>query len=227
MPNQYNNKVILTNSDGETSEVLMDISSDTATAGDVLEGRTLHLASGAPATGTYRPSEEIEARLEATVGHSEETNLFVQQFRQGTSANTSTATAVCSLTVIPVEYEQTLYFHNENTAFSFRVYGTNDEGKASILAGGTLDQAHRLYEGSYVYTPNLKLKNEVQGVTCYVIMVRKPNFPLEPSVTYQNITPSDIPQNMIWVTNEQRTDDRIVDLEARVSALEAIISNNS
>ena len=218
----YNNKIVTTDGD-----VLMDLTQDTATPEAVLEGRTLHLASGAPATGTYRPGDEIEARLEATVGHSEETNLFVQQFRQGTSANTSTATAVCSLTVIPVEYEQTLYFHNENTAFSFRVYGTNDEGKASILAGGTLNQAHRLYEGSYVYTPNLRLKNEVQGVTCYVIMVRKPNFPLEDPVTYQNITPSDIPQNMLWVTNEQRTDDRIVDLEARGAALEAALSNNN
>lgn len=61
----YNNKIVTT--DGDT---LIDLTSDTATAGDVLEGRTLHLASGAPATGTYRPSDEIEARLEATVGHS-------------------------------------------------------------------------------------------------------------------------------------------------------------
>ena len=113
MANEYVNKVEANN------QTLIDLTSDTATAGDVLEGRTLHLASGAPAVGTYRPSEEIEARLEATVGHSEEKNLFVQQFRQGTSANTSTATAVCSLTVIPVEYNQTLYFHNENRQYNY------------------------------------------------------------------------------------------------------------
>ena len=62
--NEYVNKV---DANGQT---LIDLTSDTATAGDVLEGRTLHLASGAPATGTYRPGDEIEARLEATVGHS-------------------------------------------------------------------------------------------------------------------------------------------------------------
>jgi hypothetical protein len=56
-------------------QTLIDLTSDTATADDVLEGRTLHLASGAPATGTYRPSDEIEARLKATVGHSSK-NLF-------------------------------------------------------------------------------------------------------------------------------------------------------
>ena len=45
--NQYNNKVEL--SDGT---VLVDLTQDTATAGDVVRGKTLHLASGAPATGT-------------------------------------------------------------------------------------------------------------------------------------------------------------------------------
>lgn len=83
MPNQYNNKIVLTDPDGNADEVLMDISGDTATADDVLEGRTLHLASGAPATGTYRPSDEIEARLESTVGHSSK-NLMPITLESGT-----------------------------------------------------------------------------------------------------------------------------------------------
>lgn len=62
--NEYVNRV---DANGQT---LIDLTSDTAEAADVLEGRTLHLASGAPVVGTYRPSAEIEARLEATVGHS-------------------------------------------------------------------------------------------------------------------------------------------------------------
>lgn len=64
MANEYTNKVVANNT------TLIDLTSDTATAADVLEGRTLHLASGAPAVGTYRPGDEIEARLKATVGHS-------------------------------------------------------------------------------------------------------------------------------------------------------------
>ena len=46
MPNQYVNKVML------GSETLLDLTGDTATAADVVAGKTFHLASGAPATGT-------------------------------------------------------------------------------------------------------------------------------------------------------------------------------
>lgn len=46
MANQYVNKLILGN------ETLFDISGDTATAADVAQGKTFHLASGAPAVGT-------------------------------------------------------------------------------------------------------------------------------------------------------------------------------
>lgn len=45
MANQYKNKVIF---DGDT---LIDLTGDTATASDVLKGKTFHLKSGAPATG--------------------------------------------------------------------------------------------------------------------------------------------------------------------------------
>ncbi len=46
MANEYVNKVTLGN------EVLLDLSSDTATAADVVTGKTFHLATGAPAVGT-------------------------------------------------------------------------------------------------------------------------------------------------------------------------------
>lgn len=58
-------------------ETLIDLTNDTAGASDVLEGKTLHLASGERAEGTYRPSDEIEARLKATVGHSSKNLLDV------------------------------------------------------------------------------------------------------------------------------------------------------
>jgi hypothetical protein len=44
--NPYVNKVVLGN------DVLLDLTSDTATAADVAAGKTFHLASGALATGT-------------------------------------------------------------------------------------------------------------------------------------------------------------------------------
>lgn len=68
----YNNKIVTTDGD-----VLMDLTQDTATPETVLEGETFHLRSGAPAVGTYRPSAEIEARLEATVGHSSKNLLDI------------------------------------------------------------------------------------------------------------------------------------------------------
>ena len=46
MANQYVNKVIL------GSETLLDLTGDTATAADVVAGKTFHLATGAQATGT-------------------------------------------------------------------------------------------------------------------------------------------------------------------------------
>ena len=42
----YNNKVVY------FGQTLMDLTGDTATAADVAQGKTFHLASGAPATGT-------------------------------------------------------------------------------------------------------------------------------------------------------------------------------
>ena len=44
--NQYVNKVVKNNT------TLIDLTNDTATAADVLPGKTLHLASGVTATGT-------------------------------------------------------------------------------------------------------------------------------------------------------------------------------
>lgn len=69
--NEYVNRV---DANGQT---LIDLTNDTAEAEDVLEGQTFHLRSGAPAVGTYRPSDEIEARLKATVGHSSKNLLKI------------------------------------------------------------------------------------------------------------------------------------------------------
>lgn len=81
----YNNKIVTTDGD-----VLMDVTQDTATPETVLEGETFHLRSGAPATGTYRPSEEIEARLRATVGHSSKNLLKITADTKTTNGITFT-----------------------------------------------------------------------------------------------------------------------------------------
>ena len=64
MANEYVNELEI------NGQKRLDLTQDTATPETVLEGETFHLRSGAIETGTYRPSDEIEARLEATVGHS-------------------------------------------------------------------------------------------------------------------------------------------------------------
>ena len=46
MANEHVNKVVL------GTDTLLDLPADTATAADVAEGKTFHLASGALATGT-------------------------------------------------------------------------------------------------------------------------------------------------------------------------------
>lgn len=64
MANEYVNKVTLGNED------LIDLSGDTATAADVAAGKTLHLRSGAPATGTLQlgamPYGECDSTSTAT-----------------------------------------------------------------------------------------------------------------------------------------------------------------
>lgn len=52
MTNEYTNKVIL--SSGET---LIDLTNDTATASDVVQGKTFHLANGQRTTGTYTETD--------------------------------------------------------------------------------------------------------------------------------------------------------------------------
>lgn len=55
MPNTYVNKVNL--ADGTT---LIDISSDTVTAADVVDGVTFHFGSGATGTGTLPNGNNLE-----------------------------------------------------------------------------------------------------------------------------------------------------------------------
>lgn len=99
-------------------QTLIDLTSDTATATDVIEGKTLHLASGAVATGTYRPSDEIEARLEATVGHSSKNLLDLTKY----SASSNVTNIVINPETGSVSANasgawKSIYFIDENIKF--------------------------------------------------------------------------------------------------------------
>lgn len=196
--NEYVNRV---DANGQT---LIDLTNDTATAGDVLEGRTLHLASGAPATGTYRPSDEIEAYLEATVGHSSK-NLFKPSYRQGTVGNTTTTSSVCCKIVINTTNGATHRFKCFDNSFAFRVYGLTEAGKQQLLSGDSVSGANRPFDSNYIFSDTYEHTNNNSNIVAYAIMLRKTSTPGQE--VWIDITPSDVPNNIFIVVESPLTID--------------------
>lgn len=196
--NEYVNRV---DANGQT---LIDLTNDTATAGDVLEGRTLHLASGAPATGTYRPSDEIEARLEATVGHSSK-NLFKPSYRQGTVGNNTTTSSVCCKIVINTTNGATHRFKCFDNNFVFRVYGLTEAGKQQLLSGDSVTGANRPFDSNYIFSDTYEHTNNNSNIVAYAIMLRKTSTPGQE--VWIDITPSDVPNNVLMVVESPLTID--------------------
>lgn len=196
--NEYVNRV---DANGQT---LIDLTNDTATAGDVLEGRTLHLASGAPATGTYRPSDEIEARLEATVGHSSK-NLFKPIYRQGTVGNVNTTSSVCCRIVINTTNGATHRFKCFDNSFAFRVYGLNEAGKQQLLSWENVTSPNRLFDSDYIFSDTYEHTNDNSNIVAYAIMLRKTSTPGQEA--WIDITPSDVPNNIFMVVESPLTID--------------------
>lgn len=196
--NGYVNRV---DANGQT---LIDLTSDTATAGDVLEGHTLHLASGAPATGTYRPSDEIEARLEATVGHSSK-NLFKPSYRQGTVGNTTTTSSVCCKIVINTTNGATHRFKCFDNNFAFRVYGLTEAGKQQLLSGSSVSGANRPFDSNYIFSDTYEHTNNDSNIVAYAIMLRKTSTPGQEA--WIDITPSDVSNNIFMVVESPITID--------------------
>lgn len=135
--NEYVNRV---DANGQT---LIDLTNDTATAGDVLEGHTLHLASGAPATGTYRPGDEIEARLEATVGHSSK-NLLPITLESGTYTSSG---ANLTYTVDKVAGTITLNGTTRTSGTDYLIVCDDVDGKIAgqLYLSGGYDENARLF----------------------------------------------------------------------------------
>lgn len=246
----YNNKIVTTDGD-----VLMDLTQDTATPEAVLEGETFHLRSGAIATGTYRPSTEIEARLEATVGHSGKNQLSYGS--QNLTTTVSGVTFTVDLTA------GTVTANGKSTSSSGSQYGillTGDKytrvlnyparsitnGKyyfCGCPAGGSTDNASY---NVYIYDLNSGTRAKRWNGTTYVatdygaenkneLLINDQSHSLVFNCRVydtngQNIIfrpmvwSGDIPDDTFepYVTP---TDERIIALEARVSALEAALSN--
>lgn len=185
----------------------LDLTQDTATPETVLEGETFHLRSGAPATGTYRPSDEIEARLRATVGHSS-INLFNEKYRQGTPANLTITTAVTSKTIIPTAIGQKRIFHNFNLDYAYVIYGINAEGVSELLSGKIVTTSNRLYDSGYIRQESFEHKNTNSAIVAYAIMLRK--AATSGGSDWINITPDSIDQSIIMVTEYPVTSDTFV-----------------
>lgn len=228
--NEYVNRV---DANGQT---LIDLTNDTATAGDVLAGRTLHLASGAPATGTYRPSDEIEAYQEATVGHSNknvfeitaetDTNrgvTFTVDKQAGTVTTSGTATGGSAIFYMPISADVNGDFYlsgcaEGGTSSTYYIEGRDltADSKLPTWNGGNSANCYDLYQSRKITIP--------QGDACALRIVFARNVNADGLVFRPMIRDGRIEDDSLE-PYVMPTDDRIIALEARVAALEAIINN--
>lgn len=131
MANEYVNELEI------NGQKRLDLTQDTATPETVLEGETFHLRSGAPATGTYRPSDEIEARLRATVGHSSKNLLSLDDVTSATingvtwTVNAQTGTITASGTTPSNRESQFAIPLKKNEAGNYYLSGCPATGSSS------------------------------------------------------------------------------------------------
>lgn len=220
-------------------ETLIDLTSDTATANDVIEGKTLHLASGVVATGTYRPSDEIEARLRATVGHSAKNLLDITKY----TANTNVSNIQVNETTGSLSFTGTGTF--KDVRYNNDVLGLEPNNNATYVVScinnlvtetdGRLTVRSR--ENNLIkYSVNFKTTGKKE----LIFTVDPETFPngwyisimaTGSTSTTGNIDISNLMLREASISDDafepyqEPTDERIVDLEARVAALEAIINN--
>ncbi len=142
MPNQYVNKVVL------GSDTLLDLTADTATAADVAEGKTFHLASGAQAVGT------------ASGGGGDGASVFYGTC--DTAASSSVKVVVCEEftsahlvagTVLNVRFTYAQTYNgaptlnvNSTGAKNIKRVGTTNAARYEWVAGEVLQF---VYDGSY------------------------------------------------------------------------------
>lgn len=232
--NPYINKVEANN------QTLIDLTSDTAEAADVLEGRTLHLASGAPATGTYRPSDEIEARLEATVGHSCKNLLEITAETKTTNGVTFTSDIVNGTITAEGQTTNT----SEGSQYNFQGDGLRviNNIESGMLMSLEVESTPTITSGAYLaigyYNSQQNYISEQRCIISvgelalsipsnaayYRLFVRKTRTAGGTTVVYKPMLRDGSISDDTFEPYVQPTDERIVALEARVEALEAALN---
>ena len=249
MANEYVNELEI------NGQKRLDLTQDTATPETVLEGETFHQKSGAPAVGTYRPSDEIEARLEATVGHSGKNQLSYGSQNLTTTVSGVTFTVDLTAGTVTANGKSTysggsqygiLLTGNDHTRVLNYPARSIPNGKyyfCGCPAGGSTDESSynvyifdrnsgtraKRWDGTTNVATDYGAENKNELLindqshslvfNCRVYDTKGQNIIFRPMVWS-----GDIPDDSFesYVTP---TDARIIALEARVAALEAIINN--
>ncbi len=220
-------------------ETLIDLTNDTAEAEDVLEGQTFHLRSGAIATGTYRPSDEIEARLEATVGHSSKNLLPITiesehyttdgadlSYTVDRAAGTITLTGTTKPSgsgsgYIPIPIPDTLYGN------LYLSGGYNDNCYIRVR-DNTAGAYCKKWDGSNTVGSKGESDSEevtlVQGHTNVIRLLFAAGQDFSNVVIKPMLRDGSISDDT-FEPYVQPTDERIIALEARVAALEAALNS--
>lgn len=234
MADEYINELVV------NGQKRLDLTQDTATPETVLEGETFHLRSGAPAMGTYRPSDEIEARLRATVGHSSKNLLKIAADSQTINGVTFTVDKTAGTIIVNGQVSssatmaqldivsrrdvdsslngliltepasKTIPNYGFRTAISYYNSSGTYISEQVINSGNPNPVVVSVPSNAYTYKVYVRATTSAGTLNNLVI---KPMF-REASISDDTFEPYQIP-----------TDERIVDLEARVAALEAIINN--
>lgn len=215
-------------------ETLIDLTSDTATESDVIEGKTLHLASGEVATGTYRPSDEIEARLRSTVGHNS-TNYVILDAKSQTinginyTVDNSAGTVTANGTAINSDTTYHQYIPIAAVDRKVVVTGCPKNSSSSlqwymIVWDVTVTARCKVWDGTATHPDMSNQASTSDKIECILPANHncRISFRVFNGVTVSNL----IFKPMMYDWNKIPTDERIVDLEARVAALEAIINNS-
>ena len=218
----------------------LDLTQDTATPETVLEGETFHLRSGAPATGTYRPSDEIEARLRATVGHSCKNLLELSGTSETTSGINFTIDKISgTVTTANTATSQTIKLigevtNNSDAAKNYWLSGGADNGASNSYYLYAIDDSTgsrpKQWDGVTNSLSSYGLNDSVQiqipaGHKIRVQILIRNGVNTDGLVFKPMLRDGSIADDTFepYVTP---TDERIVDLEARIAALEAIINNS-
>ena len=85
------------------------------------------------------------------------------------------------------------------------MYGLNEAGAQQILSGSGATTANRLFDSDYIFSDTYEHTNDNSNIVAYAIMLRKTSTPGQE--VWINITPSDVPNNVLMVVESPLTID--------------------